>query len=64
MAAEHYNLTWVPAEGLVIRTQAGFADLELTGEAYLHEFGLPNLYFHQAMAHVAYTNREAWPTPR
>lgn len=37
----------------VIRAQAGFADLELPGEAYLHEFGLPNLYFHQAMAHVA-----------
>ncbi len=41
------------AETRVIRVQAGFADLELTGEAYLHEFGLPNLYFHQAMAHVA-----------
>ena len=27
--------------------------LELPGEAYLHEFGLPNLYFHHAMAHVA-----------
>ena len=37
----------------VIRVQAGFADLELPGEAYLYEFGLPNLYFHQAMAHVA-----------
>ena len=37
----------------VIRAQAGFADLELPGEAFLHEFGLPNLYFHQAMAHVA-----------
>jgi uncharacterized protein len=41
------------AEALVIRTQAGFADLELGGEAFLHEFGLPNLYFHHAMAHVA-----------
>jgi len=31
----------------------GFADLELPGLAFLHEFGLPNLYFHQAMLHVA-----------
>lgn len=37
----------------VVREQAGFAVLELPGEAYLHEFGLPNLYFHHAMAHVA-----------
>ena len=27
--------------------------VELPGETYLHEFGLPNLYFHHAMAHVA-----------
>jgi hypothetical protein len=36
-----------------IRIQAGFADLELDGETFLYRFGLPNLYFHQAMAHVA-----------
>ncbi len=36
----------------MVREQAGFAVLELPGEAYLHEFGLPNLYFHHAMAHV------------
>ena len=36
-----------------MRFQAGFADLELPGLAFLHEFGLPNLYFHQAMLHVA-----------
>lgn len=41
------------AERRIIREQAGFAVLELPGDAYLHEFGLPNLYFHQAMAHVA-----------
>jgi len=41
------------AETRLVRFQAGFADLELPGLAYLHEFGLPNLYFHQAMVHVA-----------
>ena len=41
------------AEGRQVRFQAGFADLELAGEAFLHGFGLPNLYFHHAMAHVA-----------
>ncbi len=41
------------AERRIVRAQAGFAVLELPGEVYLHEFGLPNLYFHQAMAHVA-----------
>jgi hypothetical protein len=42
------------AERRPIRFQAGFADLDLPGEAYLHAFGLPNLYFHQAMAHVGF----------
>lgn len=37
----------------VVREQAGFAVLDLPGEVFLHEFGLPNLYFHHAMAHVA-----------
>jgi hypothetical protein len=41
------------AEARTVTTQAGFAVIELPGEAYLHEFGLPNLYFHHAMAHVA-----------
>lgn len=41
------------AEARIVRTQAGFADLELDGETYLFRFGLPNLYFHRAMAHVA-----------
>ena len=41
------------AETRLVRFQAGFADLELPGLAFLHEFGLPNLYFHQAMVHVA-----------
>ena len=41
------------AETRTVRVQAGFADLELDGERYLHAFGLPNLYFHHAMAHVA-----------
>jgi hypothetical protein len=41
------------AETRMVRVQAGFADLELDGEAFLHGFGLPNLYFHHAMAHVA-----------
>lgn len=41
------------AETRVIRTHAGFADLDLDGEALLQAYGLPNLFFHQAMAHVA-----------
>jgi hypothetical protein len=41
------------AEERLVRFQAGFADLELPGEAFLHRFGLPNLYFHHSMAHVA-----------
>lgn len=44
---------FVGAEKRIVRAQAGFADLELTGDVFLHEFGLPNLYFHHAMAHVA-----------
>ncbi len=41
------------AEGRVVRFQAGFADLELSGEDFVFRFGLPNLHFHQAMAHLA-----------
>ena len=41
------------AETRTVRFQAGFADLEQAGEVFLHGFGLPNLYFHHAMAHVA-----------
>jgi hypothetical protein len=41
------------AETRPVRAQAGLAHLELAGEAFLHGFGLPNLYFHHAMAHVA-----------
>lgn len=41
------------AEMRLARGQAGFADLELPGTAFLWEFGLPNVYFHHAMAHVA-----------
>jgi hypothetical protein len=41
------------AERRRVRAQAGFADLDLDGEAFLFRFGLPNLYFHHAMAHVA-----------
>jgi uncharacterized protein len=41
------------AEERVVTAQAGFAVLDLPGAAFLSEFGLPNLYFHQAMAHVA-----------
>lgn len=41
------------AEARRIRFQAGFADLEHDAEVFLHGFGLPNLYFHHAMAHVA-----------
>ena len=41
------------AETRLVRFQAGLADLELPGVAYLHAFGLPNIYFHQAMLHVA-----------
>ena len=41
------------AEARPVRSQAGFAHLEMTGETFLYEFGLPNLYFHQAMVHVA-----------
>ena len=41
------------AETRMVRAQAGFADLEMPGEAFLFRFGLPNFYFHQAMAYVA-----------
>lgn len=41
------------AEARIVRGQAGFASVELPGEAFLREFGLPNVYFHHAMAHVA-----------
>lgn len=41
------------AEARPIRAQAGFAEIDLPGEAFLHRFGLPNLHFHQAMAHAA-----------
>lgn len=41
------------AETRIVTEQAGFAVLDLPGDAFLHEFGLPNLYFHHAMAHVA-----------
>ncbi len=37
----------------VIRAQAGIAHLELPAEQFLNEFGLPNVYFHHAMAHLA-----------
>lgn len=40
------------AETRMVREQAGFAVLDLPGEVFLQEFGLPNLYFHQAMVHV------------
>ena len=46
-------LAFTDAPTRIVREQAGFAMLDLSGEAYLHEFGLPNLYFHHAMAHVA-----------
>jgi hypothetical protein len=51
--AELAPAEFVGAESRLVRFQAGFADLELPGAAFLHEFGLPNLYFHQAMLHVA-----------
>jgi uncharacterized protein len=41
------------AETRRARGQAGFAEVDLPGDAFLHRFGLPNLYFHHAMAHVA-----------
>ncbi len=41
------------AETRLARGQAGFADLELPGPAFLWQFGLPNVHFHQAMAYVA-----------
>lgn len=44
---------FIDAGTRIVRDQAGFAVLDLPGEAYLNEFGLPNLYFHHAMAHVA-----------
>jgi hypothetical protein len=41
------------AETRMVRAQAGFADLEMPGEAFLYRFGLPSFYFHQAVAYVA-----------
>lgn len=58
IAATHALLGALPpatfegAETRIVREQAGFAVLELPGDAFLYEFGLPNLYFHHAMAHV------------
>lgn len=59
LAAARQRLAELPpdafagAETRPVRFQAGFADLELPGFDFLHAFGLPNLYFHQAMLHVA-----------
>ncbi|TPE51494.1 DUF1993 family protein [Amaricoccus solimangrovi] len=40
----------------IIRAQAGIAHLELPAEQFLNGFGLPNLYFHHAMAYLALRN--------
>lgn len=44
---------FVGAETRLVRGQAGFAEVALPGAAFLSDFGLPNFYFHHAMAHVA-----------
>jgi uncharacterized protein len=41
------------AETRIIRHRAGFADLEQTGEDFLHLFGLPNFFFHLTMGYAA-----------
>lgn len=38
------------AETRRIRHQAGFAELDQSGEDFLHLFGMPNFMFHSAMA--------------
>ena len=43
---------FVGAEDRIIRAHAGFAELDMNGAAFLLEFGLPNLYFHQSMAYL------------
>lgn len=53
LLAEIDPAAFAGAERRIARGQAGFATVELTGEAFLLEFGLPNVYFHHAMAHVA-----------
>lgn len=37
----------------IIRHTAGFADLEQTGEEFLHLYGLPNFFFHLTMGYAA-----------
>jgi hypothetical protein len=41
------------AETLVIRHQAGFAELEQTASDFLHLYGAPNFFFHVAMGYAA-----------
>ena len=41
------------AEARIIHHRAGFADVEQTGEQFLHLFGLPNFFFHLTMGYAA-----------
>jgi uncharacterized protein len=41
------------AEARLIRHQAGFAELEQTGEDFLFLYGLPNFFFHLTMGYAA-----------
>lgn len=41
------------AETRIIRHRAGFADIDQTGEQFLHLFGLPNFFFHMTMGYAA-----------
>jgi uncharacterized protein len=41
------------AEARVIHHRAGFAELQQSGEAFLHQYGLPNFFFHLTMAYAS-----------
>ncbi len=41
------------AAGRLVVERAGDADITLPGERFLHEFALPNLYFHLTAAYIA-----------
>lgn len=42
----------------VIETRAGFANLSLSGEDYLHLYGMPNFLFHMSMGYAILRDQE------
>ena len=52
------------AETRLISHRAGFADVDQTGEQFLHLFGLPNFFFHVTTAHDILRNQGVVNTRR